>query len=1088
LSHLDDQTLAHLFAGRLKTDEGAEARAHLSNCPDCQRRFDTVNAALATTLSPSLPPASPAPEILRGTSLGRYMVIDLLGTGGMGQVYAAYDPELNRRVALKLLRSQASTSAAAEQDQARLMREARAMARLSHPNVVTVYDVGAYQDGVFIAMELVKGVHLQRWLKEKRASWQQTLSLFVDAGRGLSAAHAAGLIHRDFKPHNVLVSDDGRARVTDFGLARGQSSSGEFEGSGPFVSDPRSLAETLRAPLTQVGEVVGTPGYMSPEQIRSTGVDARSDQFSFCASLYESIYSELPFQGVTLAALIKNIETGEVQPPPKGSRVPPWLRSALLRGLSSKPGDRFASMDDLLRVLGRARTDRRPKLAVAALVTIVVAGVGTAVYLRVLERRGLCQGAERKLVGVWDEPIQAKAKAAFLATGLPYAEPAWASAQRMVGAYSHDWVALHTQSCEATRLRGEESEEVLDLKMICLTQRLQEIKAASDLFASADRKVVEKAAQIASGLAPLSSCADVEALKAPLRPPKDAATRAKVEDARGQIAKAKALETSGKYEEGLSVAEPALQSARSTGYAPIEAEALFQLGKLQMLARKDTLAQGTLEEAFRTAEACGHNQVAAQSSIGLVTTVGRNLARSNDGHLWVRLAKAVVQRAERGEEGTLAAQLGGNEGDLLWTEGKYEEALAEHRHALSIRERVLGPDHAEVAQSHNSIGIVLDDEGKYDEALAEYRRALAMRERILGAEHPDVAGSHNNIGLALGRQGKYEEALAEHRRALAIRETVLGPDHPDVAASYNNIGLVLEDQGKYAQALAEFQRALAIREKALGPDHPDVALSHNNIGVALDDQGKSDQALPEFRRALAIREKALDPDHPDVAQSHNNIGVVLTEQGKYAEALTELGRALAIREKALGPDHRDVALSHNNIGEAFEGQGKYKEALAEYRRALMIQERVLGPEHPDAALSHHDIGNALKTQGRYDEALAELRRALAIQEKLLGPEHPDVAASYASIGESLDAQGKHSEAAQQLNRALVMLEAKAAPPRDLGEVRFALAAALWGEKKDRARAVDLARKAREDYAKAPARKKEAAQIDAWLATHRTPTR
>ncbi|MFP2963151.1 serine/threonine-protein kinase, partial [Myxococcus sp. 1LA] len=285
--------------------------------------------------------------------VGRYHILETLGAGGMGAVYSAYDPELHRRVAIKLLHPDANPAARSD-GSSRLLREAQAMARLSHPNVVSVYDAGTFAGRVFIAMERVDGLSLRHWLRAEHRTWREVLDLFRQAGRGLAAAHAAGLVHRDFKPANVLVSKEGRAQVTDFGLARNTADLEAAEaGRGTTPALPRMAPEDLlQTALTEAGLVMGTPAYMPPEQHEDGRIDARGDQFSFCASLYEALYGQLPFNGKRPDEYLEEARTGRVRPPPRGSRVPAWVLRAVTRGLSPVPEARFPSMGVLLDALG----------------------------------------------------------------------------------------------------------------------------------------------------------------------------------------------------------------------------------------------------------------------------------------------------------------------------------------------------------------------------------------------------------------------------------------------------------------------------------------------------------------------------------------------------------------------------------------------------------------------------------------------------------------------------------------------------------------------------------------------------------------
>jgi serine/threonine protein kinase len=338
-------------------------------------------------------PASDSTAAERPFCVGRFIVLDVVGAGGMGLVYAAYDPELDRKIAVKVVRASAFRGIRASLGPARLMREAQAMARLSHPNVVTVHDVGTLGDAVFIAMEFVEGTTLRSWLQgqtseetEPAASrsllrggparrWHQVLEMFIKAGRGLAAAHAAGLVHRDFKPDNVLVGRDGRVKVLDFGLAQGP----EAELGVVGVAAPEGAAA---ATDTAAGGVLGTPAYMAPEQHEGLPCDARADQFAFCVALWEGLYGSRPFPGATPIEIADSTRKGEVLPIPWDSKVPRWLHRALLRGLATDPAERWPSMHALLDELERDRG----RLTRLWLVGAAAAVLGLAIELAAFER------------------------------------------------------------------------------------------------------------------------------------------------------------------------------------------------------------------------------------------------------------------------------------------------------------------------------------------------------------------------------------------------------------------------------------------------------------------------------------------------------------------------------------------------------------------------------------------------------------------------------------------------------------------------------------------------------------------------------
>jgi CHAT domain-containing protein/Flp pilus assembly protein TadD len=372
----------------------------------------------------------------------------------------------------------------------------------------------------------------------------------------------------------------------------------------------------------------------------------------------------------------------------------------------------------------------------------------------------------------------------------------------------------------------------------------------------------------------------------------------------------------------------------------------------------------------------------------------------------------------------------------LEEQGKYGEATPLAEKALAIREKELGPDHPDVAESLNSLAELYLNQGNLVEAEPLLQRSLAIREKVLRPDHPDAAESLSNLATLYYFQGNYAEAEPLYMRSLAIKEKALGPDHPDVAIGLNNLALLYSDQGNYAEAEPLLQRSLAIVEKALGADHPDVATSLNNLAALYDTQGKYAEAEPLLQRALAIVEKALGPDHPDVATGLSNLAALYKTQGKYAEAEPLYMRSLAIKEKALGPNHPDVAIGLNNLALLYDSQGNYAEAEPLLQRSLAIVEKALGPDRPSVALALNNLAGLYYFQGNYAEAEPLYIRSLAIREKALGPDHPDVAVSLNGLGNLYYFQGNYAEAETQFQRALAISEKALGP--DHPDVALAL--------------------------------------------------
>jgi tetratricopeptide (TPR) repeat protein/predicted Ser/Thr protein kinase len=854
-----------------------------------------------------------------GAQVGRYVVVGTVGEGGMGVVYAGYDPELDRKVALKVLRPERAASPSAR---ARLLREAQAIARLSHPNVVAVHDAGAFGDQVFVAMEYVEGRTLRQWLRETDRGWREVVELFRLAGQGLAAAHAAGLVHRDFKPDNVLIGKDGRVRVADFGLARPVE---------PDETPETPEASGNRSPnITSWGTILGTPGYMAPEQLRGISADARSDQFSFCVALYEALYGERPFAGEDSDEMADAAERGEVRPPMEGGRAPSWLRDVLLRGLSADPAHRWPSMDDLLRELARDPGAVRRRWIVAALV--LVAGGGLIAWGSALGDAGrLCRGAERKLAGIWDGGRKDAVRTAFLGTHLSYAPVALDRIDTILDRYTGDWTNMHREACEATRVRGEQSEDLLDRRMFCLDQRLREVNALTGLFSRADADVVERSAALARGLTRLDTCADVTALTARMPPPRDPALRAEVDRVRSAVAEVKTWVDAGKQAEAEPKAEAAVAAARKVDYRPTQAEALFQQGFLQDLLGETEKAETTTFDALVTAQAAGHLEIAARSASELGWINGYSAGRPAEGERWARLAAAIAD-ALPGDD-ALHAELLRQKAVVLYTQGRFAEAVKTSTSALNRAERAYGPEHPEVAKILSNLGAFYNELGDNEASLRASLRGLAIRKKVFGPDHPDLAKSYNTLGNAYHDLRRYPEAQANQERAYAIFGKNFGPDHPQALGVKNNIANIYKEEGRYAEAEPLYREILAATERNDGPDHPNVALVLADLGEDLLLQKKYEESLSIYRRAVAIDEKALGRDHPNVAYELQGIGRVFFETGRVAESLPYFERALAIRESnPLDPDL--VSNSRYNLARALWKAGRKDRSLKLAHQAL----------------------------------------------------------------------------------------------------------------------------------------------------------
>ncbi len=705
----------------------------------------------------SNPDVEIGPEPEPGARCGRYVILERLGQGGMGVVYGAYDSDLDRKVALKLLRTKGQMAEGVTEGRARLLREAKAMAKLSHPNVVAVHDVGTIAGRVFIAMEYVDGTTLTRWLKRERRTWAEIRDVFAEAGRGLAAAHAAGLVHRDFKPDNVLVGKDGRVRVTDFGLAR---TSETTELDAPSSDAVLEASRTpLRDELTQPGLVMGTPPYMAPEQCCGVAADHRMDQFAFCVALFEALYSRRPFKGRTRAELRDEIEAGRIRPVPKGVDVPQWLHAALLRGLSANPADRWRSMDELVAQLSPRPRLRRGLLVAGAGVIAVLAG--TSVYA--FTKAPQCAGAANELAGVWNADRRAAIEQGLLGSGRAHASDSITRVSNAIDAYTTRWIEMRIQACEATAA-GEQSPELLDLRMACLDRRLEEVDALVGVVAEGDPEVADGATLAATTLSPLSQCERADTIAAELRPPADPDEAAAVAHLQLELARLGIVARNGEASRSIADAEALVAKARHLGRAPLTAGALNVLGDLRLRMGDAASARDALSESALMAAAGEHHRVAASAATSMMGVVGPK--DYEEGLLWGWYAEAAVERIGRGgpEEGAMLEGLGA----VFSAHARHDEARDHFARAVELYKRLYGAQHPTVARALVSLGDALRAAEHFAGARARYEDALTTARAAFGEHHPELVAILERLADAADRTGDRARADAARRELRAI--------------------------------------------------------------------------------------------------------------------------------------------------------------------------------------------------------------------------------------------------------------------------------------------------------------------------------
>ena len=873
-------------------------------------------------VSATVPERPAARASSRGASIGRYLVLEELGAGGMGVVYAAYDPELDRKIALKVMREGAGQRGVDSEGRARIMREAQAIARLAHPNVVAAYDVGTDDNGqLFIAMELVDGCTLAAWLAIEERSTGEILDMFAQAGRGLAAAHRAGLMHRDFKPDNVLVGNDGRARVVDFGLVR--AIHGEATDEPPRKA---SRVTPLDQALTQVGAVMGTPMYMAPEQLLQGVVDARTDQYSFCVALYEALADTRPFRGETFGEIAEQILAGKIAEPKSPRKVPARVRAAIKRGMSIERVERFASMDELIAALTREeRTRRRTVIAISA--AVVVVGVASIGWLSKSAATAPCGNAP--IASAWGPQQRLAMQRAFIASGLPFAKAQLDLATRALDNYAHAWVTAYEDSCKATNVRHEQSAEMLDQRTACLHQKRTALATLVELLGSADKELVERAHKSVADLPAVTDC-DVAVLSAPTKPA-DAVTAAAVAHERDELAKISALRIAGKYREAAPRAERVYAAARALRYAPLIGEAGEQVGLGKGSLGDAVGATTTYIEAFGAAAASHADQNAFRVALQLASLFG-NRSTFDQAHAWLDVANHYAERL--GNAPAERARIHYTRAYIFDHEGNTAASASEYEHARDIRE-CIAPGTMELARVYTSLAREYDELGRYAEARVAIERSLKLEEAQLGPSHPEIAIVLTTAGNIAVDQGDLDAGQRHYLRALSILEPK--PDTfingRSAANAITNLGAIAYERRRFDEALTYYRRALAIIE-TLPDNGPDIANAYSNIAQVLFSRHEVPQALAASQRALELAEQSLGKDHPFVGDALLGVGLCFVELHRFREARAPLERALAIRTRGARPS--EMADVQSALGRAIWELGERARGFELIRTARAV--------------------------------------------------------------------------------------------------------------------------------------------------------
>ena len=788
--------------------------------------------------------------------VGRYVVVGELGRGGMGVVYAAWDPNLQRRVAIK------TRAIADASSRTRLRSEARALAQLNHPNVVPIYDVVDADDGLVVAMELVEGSTLSAWLRECERPPSEILQALVDAGRGLAAAHAAGLVHRDVKPSNVLIAGDGRVKVADFGLAQWAGVPGE-PASGETVSGG-----------SQTGEIAETPGYMSPEQLCGRPLDPRTDQFSYCIVAYEAIFGTRPFPP-DIAARIRRGDTVEPAAPLRTvPGVPGRLWPLLRRGLAPDPAQRWESMDALVsRLDALAHRGRRRALPWLAAGAIGVAGLAYA------SADDEACATDLSVHGVWNPQRADAVRRSIMGTGVPFAPHVAEQVHTSLDTHASAWTDARNQLC-ATHRPSPGTER-------CLRDAAVRLDAVVSVLENADAAAVENAPNVVDRLQPPGHCTAGTQREGPEPPapslePDVAQVERMLERARARPkVEAEAL-------------LPLAERAREIGYEPLSARVLLALAGARR-SEGDTVATRALaQEAYDRAVRARDDATAARAAI---TQTLSELAAGDSGkaHAWLRHAEAQLERAGYPPELHIRYLLA--RGHTFDRSGDLPQAETAAREVIELAEA-----HGAATWHHEGqlfLARVLEARGKYEEAVTLLEGHLEEAREIFGPDHPTYAGTLLNLGNPLSRIGRAEEGTKLLREAIAIFDAE--PERLAVqgAISRSDLSNSLRSAGRVEEALEVSEEAVARARKHLDEHHPLLAVMLNVYAVNLKDNRRYAEALAPAEESVAIW---TYNDDTGVAAGHLNVGTIAYRLDDLDRAEDAYRKALAV-QRASDPNH-----------------------------------------------------------------------------------------------------------------------------------------------------------------------------------------